>query len=74
VLLHCPISSLHLSTLQVTLNLGHLPKLRIAFQQIFSSLSAIVSQFENLSAFAAGVERLHGLADALETRISVIFL
>ncbi|WP_071588495.1 ABC transporter ATP-binding protein/permease [Chlorogloeopsis fritschii PCC 9212] len=38
----------------------------IAFLQIFSALSVIVSQFENLTAFAAGIERMGGLADALE--------
>ncbi|MCX7594637.1 MAG: ATP-binding cassette domain-containing protein, partial [Fischerella sp.] len=46
---------------------GTFTQAAIAFREIFRSLSIIVSQFENLTAFAAGVERLHSLADALET-------
>ncbi|MBF2008746.1 MAG: ABC transporter ATP-binding protein/permease [Chlorogloeopsis fritschii C42_A2020_084] len=45
---------------------GTFTQATIAFQQIFSALSVIVSQFENLTAFAAGIERMGGLADALE--------
>ncbi|MBD2778494.1 ABC transporter ATP-binding protein/permease [Iningainema sp. BLCCT55] len=46
---------------------GKFTQAAIAFRQIFASLSIIVSQFENLTAFAAGVERLDSLADGLET-------
>ncbi|MDM9382481.1 ABC transporter ATP-binding protein/permease [Chlorogloeopsis sp. ULAP01] len=45
---------------------GTFTQAAIAFQQIFNALSVIVSQFENLTAFAAGIERMGGLADALE--------
>ena len=45
---------------------GTFTQAAIAFQQIFSALSVVVSQFESLTAFAAGVERMGGLADALE--------
>ncbi|MEH2391776.1 MAG: ABC transporter ATP-binding protein/permease [Nostoc sp.] len=45
---------------------GTFTQTAIAFQQIFSALSVVVSQFESLTAFAAGVERMGGLADALE--------
>ncbi|MFQ4141331.1 ABC transporter ATP-binding protein/permease [Chlorogloeopsis sp. ULAP02] len=45
---------------------GTFTQAAIAFQQIFSALSVVVSQFENLTAFAAGIERMGGLADALE--------
>ncbi|MEH2121704.1 ABC transporter ATP-binding protein/permease [Nostoc sp.] len=45
---------------------GTFTQAAIAFQQIFSALSVVVNQFESLTAFAAGVERMGGLADALE--------
>jgi putative ATP-binding cassette transporter len=45
---------------------GTFAQAAIAFRQIFSALSIVVSQFENLTAFAAGVERLSSLTDALE--------
>jgi putative ATP-binding cassette transporter len=46
---------------------GTFTQAAIAFSQIFSALSVVVGQFENLTAFAAGVERMGELADALET-------
>ena len=45
---------------------GTFAQAAIAFRQIFSALSIVVSQFENLTAFAAGVERLSSLTSALE--------
>ncbi|HAJ61679.1 MAG TPA: ABC transporter ATP-binding protein [Cyanobacteria bacterium UBA8543] len=45
---------------------GAITQAAIAFNQIFSALSIIVSQFENLTAFAAGINRLGSFADALE--------
>jgi putative ATP-binding cassette transporter len=45
---------------------GTFTQAAIAFNQIFSALSIIVSQFENLTAFAAGIERLGSLTEALE--------
>ena len=46
---------------------GTFTQAAIAFSQIFSALSVVVGQFENLTAFAAGVERMGELAEALET-------
>lgn len=46
---------------------GTFTQATIAFQQIFRALSVVVTQFENLTAFAAGVDRLSDLTDALET-------
>ncbi|RUT02018.1 hypothetical protein DSM106972_060930 [Dulcicalothrix desertica PCC 7102] len=46
---------------------GKFTQAAIAFQQIFRALSIIVSQFESLTAFAAGVERLDSLHSALKT-------
>ncbi|MCU0536696.1 MAG: ABC transporter ATP-binding protein/permease [Hydrococcus sp. Prado102] len=46
---------------------GAITQAAIAFRQIFGALSIIVDQFENLTAFAAGVNRLDSLADSLET-------
>jgi putative ATP-binding cassette transporter len=37
----------------------------IAFFQIFSALSIVISQFDRLSAFAAGINRLAGFAEVL---------
>ncbi|MBW4555844.1 MAG: ABC transporter ATP-binding protein/permease [Trichormus sp. ATA11-4-KO1] len=45
---------------------GTFTQAAIAFQQIFSALSVVVGQFENLTAFAAGIERMGDLAEALE--------
>jgi vitamin B12/bleomycin/antimicrobial peptide transport system ATP-binding/permease protein len=45
---------------------GAITQAAIAFRQIFGALSVIVDQFENLTAFAAGVNRLGSLADALK--------
>lgn len=46
---------------------GKFSQAAIAFQQIFGALSVIVSQFESLTAFAAGVERLDSLHSTLKT-------
>jgi putative ATP-binding cassette transporter len=46
---------------------GKFTQSAIAFQQIFRALSIIVSQFESITAFAAGVERLDSLHSALKT-------
>jgi vitamin B12/bleomycin/antimicrobial peptide transport system ATP-binding/permease protein len=46
---------------------GAITQAAIAFRQIFGALSVIVDQFERLTAFAAGVNRLDSLADALNT-------
>jgi putative ATP-binding cassette transporter len=48
---------------------GTFTQAAIAFSQIFSALSVVVGQFENLTAFAAGIERMGDLAEALETPI-----
>ncbi|AFY87295.1 ABC transporter ATP-binding protein/permease [Chroococcidiopsis thermalis] len=45
---------------------GTFAQAAIAFRQIFNALSIVVDQFENLTAFAAGVERLSSLTNALE--------
>ncbi|MDZ4874651.1 MAG: Vitamin B12 transport ATP-binding protein BacA [Chroococcidiopsis cubana SAG 39.79] len=45
---------------------GTFAQAAIAFRQIFDALSIVVDQFENLTAFAAGVERLSSLTNALE--------
>lgn len=45
---------------------GAITQAAIAFNQIFGALSLVVSQFENLTAFAAGINRLGSFADALE--------
>lgn len=45
---------------------GAITQAAIAFQQIFAALSIIVSQFESLTAFAAGVNRLSSFSEALE--------
>lgn len=45
---------------------GTFTQAAIAFSQIFRALSVVVSQFENLTAFAAGIERMGDLAEALE--------
>lgn len=39
----------------------------IAFRQIFGALSIIVSQFENLTQFAAGIKRLGAFREALDS-------
>ena len=39
-----------------------------AFAQVLAALSVIITQFERLSAFAAGVNRLEGLWDVLNAR------
>ncbi|QOV23511.1 ABC transporter ATP-binding protein/permease [Anabaenopsis elenkinii] len=46
---------------------GTFTQAAIAFSQIFRALSVVVSQFENLTAFAAGIERMGDLAEVLET-------
>jgi vitamin B12/bleomycin/antimicrobial peptide transport system ATP-binding/permease protein len=46
---------------------GTFTQAAIAFNQIFRALSVVVSQFESLTAFAAGIERMGDLAEALET-------
>lgn len=46
---------------------GTFTQAAIAFSQIFQALSVVVSQFENLTAFAAGIERMGDLAEVLET-------
>ncbi|MDB9540911.1 ABC transporter ATP-binding protein/permease [Anabaenopsis tanganyikae CS-531] len=46
---------------------GTFTQAAIAFSQIFRALSVVVSQFENLTAFAAGIERMGDLAAVLET-------
>lgn len=46
---------------------GTFTQAAIAFNQIFSALSVVVSQFENLTAFAAGIERMGDLDAVLET-------
>lgn len=48
---------------------GTITQAAIAFRQIFGALSIIVSQFENLTAFIAGVNRLDGFADALNAPV-----
>ncbi|MCG6137114.1 MAG: ATP-binding cassette domain-containing protein [Nostoc sp. LLA-1] len=48
---------------------GTFTQAAIAFSQIFRALSVVVGQFENLTAFAAGIERMGDLAEALETPI-----
>lgn len=45
---------------------GTITQAAIAFRQIFNALSIIVSQFEQLTAFAAGVKRLGAFRDALD--------
>jgi vitamin B12/bleomycin/antimicrobial peptide transport system ATP-binding/permease protein len=45
---------------------GTFTQAAIAFNQIFRALSVVVSQFESLTAFAAGIERMGDLAEALE--------
>lgn len=46
---------------------GTFTQAAIAFSQIFSALSVVVGQFESLTAFAAGIERMGDLAEVLET-------
>lgn len=45
---------------------GTITQAAIAFRQIFGALSIIVSQFEKLTAFAAGVKRLGAFREALD--------
>ncbi|KAM3091625.1 ABC transporter ATP-binding protein/permease [Phormidesmis sp. 146-12] len=45
---------------------GAITQAAIAFDQIFRALSIVVSQFENLTAFAAGINRLSSFAEAIE--------
>lgn len=46
---------------------GAITQAAFAFQRIFEAISIIVSEFQDITAFAAGVERLQSLTDALET-------
>ncbi|MDB9361998.1 ABC transporter ATP-binding protein/permease [Nodularia spumigena CS-588/02] len=46
---------------------GTFTQAAIAFSQIFSALSVVVGQFESLTAFAAGIERMGDLDEVLET-------
>ncbi|MDB9375052.1 ABC transporter ATP-binding protein/permease [Nodularia sphaerocarpa] len=46
---------------------GTFTQAAIAFSQIFRALSVVVGQFENLTAFAAGIERMGDLDEVLET-------
>ncbi|WP_414544085.1 ABC transporter ATP-binding protein/permease [Nostoc sp. CCY0012] len=48
---------------------GTFTQAAIAFGQIFRALSVVVGQFENLTAFAAGIERMGDLAEALEAPV-----
>lgn len=45
---------------------GAITQAAMAFDQIFRALSLVVSQFEALTAFAAGVNRLGSFAEAIE--------
>ena len=46
---------------------GTFTQAAIAFSHIFSALSVVVGQFESLTAFAAGIERMGDLDEVLET-------
>ncbi|TVP67977.1 MAG: ATP-binding cassette domain-containing protein, partial [Nodularia sp. (in: Bacteria)] len=46
---------------------GTFTQAAIAFSQIFRALSVVVGQFESLTAFAAGIERMGDLDEFLET-------
>jgi len=47
------------------IDFGAISQAIIAFFQIFSALSIVISQFDRLSAFAAGINRLAGFAEVL---------
>lgn len=49
------------------LDFGAITQASFAFAQVLSALSIIVNQFESLSAFAAGVDRLDGFRTAMAT-------
>ena len=46
---------------------GTFTQAAIAFSQIFRALSVVVGQFENLTAFAAGIERMGDLDEVLDS-------
>ncbi|WP_414549510.1 ABC transporter ATP-binding protein/permease [Anabaena sp. CCY 0017] len=46
---------------------GTFTQAAIAFSQIFSALSVVVGQFESLTAFAAGIERMGDLDEVLDS-------
>jgi len=48
------------------LDVGRVDEARGAFLQAFLSLNLIVSQFESLTEFGAGIDRVHGLAQAVK--------
>jgi putative ATP-binding cassette transporter len=45
---------------------GKVTEAQIAFVRVFSSLNIIVANFQGLTAFAAGIDRLHSLAEYLD--------
>lgn len=46
---------------------GDITQANIAFSQVLAAFSVVVNQIEQLSAFAAGIERLSSFSDALES-------
>lgn len=50
---------------------GAISQAIVAFSQIYSALAIVITQFERLSAFAAGINRLAVFKEALEAPIAV---
>ena len=47
---------------------GDMVQANFAFAQVYGALSLIVSQFDQITVFAAGVQRLSSFSEAIETR------
>ncbi len=62
-----PILAVAPAVLSGDLEVGKMREAQIAFARVFFSLNLIVSRFESLTSFAAGIDRLDSFAKYLET-------